>query len=195
MPRPPREIVPGGIYHVITRGNNRQAIFLDKEDRNHYTQLLKTTKNLFEFKLYLYVLMTNHIHLLLKTSPNEKKSLPHIMKSLNLRYTKYFNKKYERTGNLFQPKYFSSLLKEDAHLLELTRYIHLNPLRAQLTSDVKDYPYSSYHHYIDEELDGLLDCQDILHLFAKRRPTQVARYKKFVEDGVTLWKLRVQDIS
>ncbi len=191
MPRPPREIVPGGIYHITTRGNNRQDIFLDKEDRQTYLSFLKIVKEMFQFKLYLYVLMTNHVHLLIETSLDEVKSIPHIMKSLTLRYTKYFNKKYSRSGNLFQPKYFSVLLQKDAHLLILTRYIHLNPLRANIVRDLKEYPYSSYLSYIDCKSDELLDHKDILSLFGKKDSTQRRKYRQFVEDGIALWKLCV----
>lgn len=139
--------------------------------------------------------MTNHVHLLLRTSLGEEKSISNIMKSLTLRYTKYFNKKYSRTGNLFQPKYFSTLLKKDSHLLELARYIHLNPLRANLVKDLREYPYSSYLCYIGDDSDNLLDCQEILDMFGKRKSTQKRRYQKFVAEGVAFWQLRVQSAS
>lgn len=132
MPRPRRQIVPGGIYHITTRGNNRQAIFLDVEDRDRYLAFAAQAKEVFGFKLHLYVFMTNHVHLLVKTSLKPENSVPDIMKSLTLRYTKYFNKKYKRTGNIFQPKYFCAIVRTDSHALELTRYIHLNPLGRDL---------------------------------------------------------------
>ena len=190
MARPLRQIVPGGVYHITTRGNNRQAVFLDEEDRESYLDLLRDAKKAFSFRLYLYVLMTNHVHLLLRTSDNNQMCISAIMKSLTLRYTKRFNKKYERSGNLFQPKYFSNVLEADSHLLELTRYIHLNPVRARMVENINDYPYSSCHSYFDVKPDDLVDREEILEFFGQRPSTQRERYRKFVEEGISLWKLR-----
>lgn len=113
------------------------------------------------------------------------------MKSLNSRYTKYFNAKHARSGHLFRSRFYGELVENDTHLLELTRYIHLNPLRANLVKDIKEHPYSSYLDYVNNVDNDLVDCDEILSLFGKKKATQKERYRKFVEDGVKLWRLHV----
>ncbi len=191
MPRPLREIVPGGIYHVTTRGNNKQDIFLEEKDYEKYLALLRKAKDTYGFKLYLYVLMTNHVHLLIRTSMDEEKSIALIMQSLNSTHTKYFNLKYQRVGHLFQGRYFGELIKSDSHLLELTRYIHLNPVRANFVSKPQDYLYSSYLIYAGLKDDKIIDCDEILAFFSKRPDLQRKRYIQFVENGLSLSQLRV----
>ncbi len=191
MPRPLREIVPGGIYHVTTRGNNKQDIFLEEKDYEKYLALLRKAKDAYGFKLYLYVLMTNHVHLLIRTSMDEEKSIASIMQSLNSTHTKYFNLKYQRVGHLFQGRYFGELIKSDSHLLELTRYIHLNPVRANFVSKPQDYLYSSYLIYAGSKDGKIVDCDEILAFFSKRSDLQRKRYIQFVENGLSLSQLRV----
>ncbi len=194
MPRPRRPQVSNGVYHVVVRGNNKQKIFLEKDDYKIYLRYLEECKEKHLFKLFLYVLMPNHVHLLLRTSEEEDLSVSRIMHFLNSRYSKYFNKRHERSGHLLQGRFFSELIEEDAHLVELTRYIHLNPVRAGLAKNAGDYPFSSFHFYTDKEQLNreLVDCDEILKWFGKLRQFQIKRYELFVEEGLKLWELRLK---
>lgn len=197
MPRPHREILPGGVYQVVSRGNNQQFVFQENQDYQVFLIYLKDYLQVYGLKIYLYVLMANHFHLLLKVSSDESTSLSAFMQCLCSRYTKYFNRKYRRSGHLFQGRFYSNLITSDAHLLELTRYIHLNPCRAGSAENPRDYPYSSYGLYRsnpDSNTEKSIiscDCEEILSLFGVKRTVQQKRYMRFVEDNITLRKLRV----
>ena len=199
MARKNRIVIPGCVYHIVTRGNNKQAIFHDDQDCLIYLRYLQEYIETYKLKIYLYVLMTNHIHLLLKVLSEEGSSLSSFMQVLNSRYTKYFNRKNNRAGHLFKNRYYSKLLIEDAHLLELTRYIHLNPYRAGLVQNLQDYSYSSYSYYVsdteEENKDNIIKKEEIMNFFGNRKEIQKKRYKKFVEDGIALWELRVKHKS
>ncbi len=180
MARKTRIDIPDYLYHVITRGNNRQEIFLHHKDFLKYLNYLRIYKKQYEFLLYCYCLMSNHVHLLLR--PTHKERLAKIMQTLNTAYTMYFNRKYSRCGHLFQGRYNSIIVEEDPHLLELIRYIHQNPVRAKIVEEEIKYPYSSYRFYFGKDRDGLIDKEEILSLFGKRKKTQVKYFKEFVEE-------------
>ena len=141
MPRPPRLCVAGEIYHVTVRGNNRQAIFEDDLDRREYLQLLLDATQQFEITVHAFVLMPNHVHLLLQ--PTRDQALSQALHLLNTTYTKYVNRRYERVGHLFQGRFHSSHVAQDAYLLVASRYIHNNPVRAGLVTDATAFPWSS----------------------------------------------------
>ncbi|MGN2368633.1 transposase [Clostridium cagae] len=122
----------GAIYHITTRGNRRSKIFLDEQDFRVYLNKLEDSLHYYDYlnyQLISYCLMSNHVHLMIKTG---KEPLTRIMGRLNSTYTKYFNKKYNYIGHLFQSRYFSELIKDDKQILETSRYIHLNPVRANI---------------------------------------------------------------
>jgi len=146
MPRAPRVHVSDGIYHVVIRGDNREPVFVDDFDRQEYLRLLHSSKAKLEFLLYAYALMTNHIHLLL--SPGERTTISSIMHVLSLTYTKYFNRRYDRVGHLYQGRFHSTLVDSEHYLLEVLRYIHLNPMEAGMVHHPRDYPWTSYHSYL-----------------------------------------------
>lgn len=123
---------PGACYHITNRGNNKQKIFLDDDDYKMYMYFVKDTLKFYEelnFKLISYCLMPNHIHLLLKTDSQDPAVF---MRRLNSLYAKYFNNKYEYVGHLFQGRYFSNIITSDYELLEVSKYIHLNPVKANI---------------------------------------------------------------
>ena len=124
MARRPRVEFAGGLYHVICRGNQQQAISRSDADRKYYLESLERYRQRYGFKVYAYVLMSNHVHLLLVTG---EVPLSRIIQRLQLRYTGYFNRKYNKVGHLFQGRYKAILCDRDAYLLELVRYLHLNP--------------------------------------------------------------------
>lgn len=141
MSRPLRIQFPGALYHITARGNAKQNIFLNKDDFSDFlTIICKVTKR-YHLLLHCYCLMPNHYHLLLETPEG---NLSQGIRQLNGIYTQHFNKKYQRLGHLFQGRFKSILVEKENYLLELSRYIALNPLRANLVENPKDWPYSSY---------------------------------------------------
>lgn len=169
------------LYHITVRGNNKEKIFINDNDKERFLKILRVTKEKYQFALYAFALLQNHYHLLLK--PVEDKTLSKIMQSLNTGYTMYFNKKYGRCGHVFQGRYKSILVEEETHLIELARYIHLNPFRAGLTDELEEYEYTSYPSYLMEMNTNLIDREEILSMFGQRRETQIRRFKCFVEEG------------
>jgi REP-associated tyrosine transposase len=139
MPRPPRIEVPGGIFHVTARGNDRADIYRTDGDRKLFTRLLLATASQAKWSIHAYCLMTNHFHLVMETpQPN----LARGMQRLNGRYGQLFNERHERSGHLFQGRYWSTLLDEDDRLAETCRYVLLNPVRAGLCEFAHDWPWS-----------------------------------------------------
>lgn len=193
MARKPRLEYPGATYHVYTRGDNKEAIFLSDEDYRIFLQNLYSYKEKWHFKLFSYCLMTNHLHLLIKvdTTPLSK-----IMHSVSSSYVKYFNRTHQKIGHLFQSRYKAVVIGTDAHLLETTRYIHLNPAVAGITDEPIKYPWSSYRSYCSNTINttmeppNLLDTAEILSYFAMRLSIQKRRYRVFVQEGLVLGRER-----
>jgi putative transposase len=142
MPRVARVTIENACYHIITRGNQKQSVFLEPQDYEKYLYLLTKYKRRYKFKLYCFCLMPNHVHLIIEVQDPFK--LNKIMKSLNLTYTLYYNSKYKKVGHLWQDRFKSKIIEKDAYLLECINYIEANPLRAFLVSDISSYRWSSY---------------------------------------------------
>lgn len=142
MPRKPRVSIVGVPEHVIQRGNNRQVIFANDEDMQAYITWLKDAANKFYVEIHAWVLMTNHVHFL--CTPQATAAISLMMQSLGRRYVQYFNRRYQRTGTLWEGRFKSSLVQSEVYLLELYRYIELNPVRAGMVADPADYQWSSY---------------------------------------------------
>lgn len=140
MARQARVIVPNVPVHVTQRGNRKENIFLDDEDKAFYMKSFMFYKKKNRVKLYAWCIMDNHVHFVLE--PCAKKSLSKLFGALNTKYTKYFNKKYSLCGRLFGDRFFSCLLDED-HLYEAIRYVELNPWRARMEMEIGDYPWCS----------------------------------------------------
>lgn len=157
MAKIPRTHIEGAVYYVTSRGDNEEEIFKDNEDYQRYLELLKKYKEQYGFKLFAFVLLPTHLHLLIELK--EGITLSDIMHDLNANYTKYFNGKRERKGHLFQERYKMNLLEKAPYLLSyMAAYMHLNPKILGLAADVKDYAYSSYPLYIGKE--GPLNMQN-----------------------------------
>ena len=146
MPRQARKKSESGIYHVMLRGINGQLIFEDKQDKEKFLLTLKTYKAISEYKIFAYCLMSNHIHLLLKV---EKEDLDLVIKRIAGSYVYWYNWKYKRRGHLFQDRFKSEPVEDDAYFLMVMRYIHQNPLKSGICKKVSDYEYSSYKEYIE----------------------------------------------
>ena len=147
MPRKARKQSESGIYHVMLRGIDRQLIFEDSEDYFRFLDIVQECRDLCEFKLYAYCLMGNHVHLLLKIQSD---GLETIFKRIGGRYVYYYNVKYQRIGHLFQDRFKSEPVDDDAYFLTVLRYIHQNPVKAKLCSRVEEYPFSSFAEYLHE---------------------------------------------
>lgn len=182
MGRPLRVQYPGAFYHITSRGNERKAIFSSKRDREQFLSYLESASERYGAVIHVFCLMSNHYHLLLETPHS---NLSQIMHHINGAYTNYFNKKRRRSGHLFQGRYKAILVEKDAYCQELSRYIHLNPVRAKLVEDPLEYPWSSYPYYVGaKERPDWLKTDDILGYFAKGRSKARRLYKQFVESGI-----------
>lgn len=140
MPRAPRVLVEGGIYHVIARGNRRQEIFTDDRDRIRFLALLDDVAHRLDWLGHAYCLMPNHFHLVIETPG---RTLSTGLQRLNGSYAQWFNWRHHKDGHLFQGRFHSVLIETDAHLLELSRYTVQNPVRARLCASPSDWPWSS----------------------------------------------------
>jgi putative transposase len=184
MARKSRVHFPGALYHVISRGNQRQKIFRQDKDRSHYLDLLSRYQNRYDFRLYAYVLMSNHVHLLVEVG---EVALAKVMQGLQQSYALYFNREYGVVGHLFHGRYKDILCDRDSYLLELVRYIHLNPVRSKLVKDPADYPWSSHRLYLGKSTadgDGRVQTEWILSQFSRKASHALRRYKEFVLDGI-----------
>jgi REP element-mobilizing transposase RayT len=172
MARKPRVHFPTALYHVIARGNQRQAIFLDEKDLRTYLSYLSEYKKKHSFHLYSYALMKNHLLLEAEETPLAK-----IMQVLQFRYTRYFNKRYRKVGHLFQGRYKAILCDKDIYFLELVRYIHLNPVRAGMVRDPEKYSWTGHLSYMGKGKVDLLDKDLALSQFGKSKYLARRQYR------------------
>ena len=182
MARRARVEYAGALYHVITRGNQRQRIFRDDRDRTKYLEILANLKTQYSFRIPAYVLMVNHVHLLLESGAVP---LSRIMQRLGSGYTQYFNRRHRQVGHLFQGRYKAILCDKDNYLLELSRYLHLNPVRAKAVKDPADYRWSSYGGYVGEpQGQKWLDTTEVLQHFSRKLKEARKLYRRFVLEGL-----------
>lgn len=182
MSRPLRLSFPGAIYHITSRGNAREAIYLDEADRQQFLSLLASCIERFHWICHAYCLMDNHYHLLIET-PNA--NLQEGMRQLNGVYTQAFNRRHARVGHVFQGRYKSILVERDSYLLELCRYIVLNPVRAQMVEHAGQFAWSSYQATVGlSTCPAWLQVDWVLAQFAKRLSAARTRYASFVQQGL-----------
>lgn len=175
MPRKARIKSTTGIYHIIMRGINRQILFEDDEDRFRFIYSLKKYREICEYELYAYCLMENHLHLLLKEG---KEPLETIMRRICGSYVLWYNKKYNRIGYLFQDRFKSEPIENDAYFLTVVRYIFQNPVKAGIVTDVKRYIWSNYMDYIDG--NNGTDTEFVLKAFQTNREKALSKFIEFV---------------
>jgi len=181
MARKPRLHVPGGLYHVMLRGNGGQDIFVVFEDRYHLYLLIQQGVERYGHRIHGFCCMTNHIHLAIQVA---EAPLSGIMQNLSFRYTRWINTRQARTGHLFQGRYKAILVDANDYLLELVRYIHLNPVRAGMVANPEDYEWSGHMAYLGMETLPWLETDWVLSQFAKRLKTCRKRYEAFVRAGI-----------
>ena len=182
MARPLRIQYPGAVYHVMSRGNAQQLTYLSDSDRIDFLNILRRTVKKYNWLCHSYCLMGNHYHLLIETiDPN----LSLGMRQLNGIYTQRFNKRHNRVGHLFQGRFKAILVEKELYLLELCRYIVLNPVRANIVKQPEEYRWSSYIHIIVlDKNKELLTTDWILSQFSKNYQDAIIAYKKFIHAGI-----------
>ena len=178
MARPLRIEYEGAVYHVTSRGNERSDIYKSDRDRERFLGYLETAHKRFNIIIHAYCLLSNHYHFIVETP---FANLGKFMQFLNSSYTMYFNTKRKRNGHLFQGRYKSILVDKDNYMQELSRYIHLNPVRANIEKRPEDYKWSSYNYYLNEKnKPEYLGTDFTLQYFNRNRK----RYREFVEAGM-----------
>lgn len=158
MPRTARLTIENGCYHITTRGNQKQTVFIDHADYNKYLYILKKYKKRYKFKLYCYCLMPNHVHLMLQIV--DPAMLSKIMKGINQSYTLYFNFRHKKVGHLWQDRFLSRVIHKDVYLLDCINYIETNPIRANLVNRISEYLWSSYPLRLSEKVN-ILDTPEL----------------------------------
>jgi putative transposase len=180
MARPLRIEYPGAFYHVTSRGNEQKDIFRSRKDREKFLGYLESTKERYGAVIHAFCLMNNHYHLLLETPAG---NLSQIMRHINGAYTTYFNVKRKRAGHLFQGRYKAILVEADSYALELSRYIHLNPLRIGIVDKPEDYEWSSHRYYIGiAKAPSWLKTGFVLDTFGGKDAEK--KYLEFVNNGI-----------
>ena len=183
MGRKPRIWFEGATYHITNRGNSRQNIFLDPNDRLLFMDKLRELVTEHALKIHAYCLMSNHYHLVVETS---KHHISDTMRTLNTYYSKKYHSKYKTCGHLFQGRYRSVLVEKSAYLLDVSRYVHLNPVRAHLVSLPEHYTWSSMKVYIGEEdIHNIVYKDTILDWFSHEYETAQKNYRRFVHAKMT----------
>ncbi|NLL29985.1 transposase [Clostridium isatidis] len=176
-----RQWWPGATLHITARGNHRNDIFRDEEDFQVYLEYIEEAVEYYEgkFEVYGYCLMDNHVHLLVKT---EDMHISYLISRVHSIYAKFFNKKYKYIGHLFQDRYFTELIEDDVQILSTIRYIHLNPVRANMVKKPEDYNWSSYSMTIGLKNEKLINSKRILDYFISKYSREL--YRAFVESAI-----------
>lgn len=184
MARPLRIELAGGLYHVTSRGDGREDIFLDDADRLAWLELFDQTCRRFNWVCHAWCLMSNHYHVVVETIEG---NLAQGMRHLNGVYTQTFNRTHHRVGHVFQGRYKAIIVEKDGYLLELARYVVLNPLRANMVKEVADWPWSSYAAMTGgQAVPDWLETDWILGQFSIQRSRAIRHYVDFVRAGVGL---------
>jgi len=180
--RPLRIEFPGAVYHITSRGNARQKIFFDEKDYASFLEVLCLAVERFNWQLHAYCLMSNHYHILIETPEG---NLSRGMRQINGVYTQQFNRRHTRVGHVFQGRYKAIIVDKDAYLLELCRYVVLNPIRAHIVEKPEEWKWSSYRSTVgNRKGNSCLTTDWILLQFGNERKEAIKRYKGFVRAGV-----------
>ena len=182
MARLPRLSLPGQPHHVIQRGNNRQAIVSDAADRERLLALWAEQAPRFGVALHAYMLMDNHFHLLV--TPSTAEALPQFMQAVGRSYVRGFNDRHGRSGTLWEGRYRATVLQAERYLLPCMVYMDLNPVRAGLTSEAREHPWSSHHHYAGLRTDRFLSPHPIYWTLGNTPFAREAAYSELVRQGI-----------
>jgi len=180
MSRKLRIHYPGAVYHVILLGNAQDNVFYDDVDRTRFCLLIQEGTERFKHRVHAFCMLDNHIHLAIQVG---KRPLSRIMQNLTFRYTQWFNKRHKRVGHLFQGRYKANLVDADSYLLELVRYIHLNPVRAGIVREPARYHWSSHRFHIGEVMLPWLTTEFVLAQFSGDLGASREGLRRFVGEG------------
>jgi len=182
MPRQPRQTTPGIPLHIVQRGCNRQQVFHDEQDHLKYLNLLRTKSSHYKVNIHAWVLMSNHIHLLCTAEHSISPSK--MMQTLSIAYSNYYNKKYQRSGTLWQGRYRSKQITHDGYLLCAYRYIELNPVRAGLVNHPSQYKWSSYNCNAFGKSDNLTKAHSIYDSLGNTTEQKQAAYQNLFQEAL-----------
>lgn len=182
MARLPRLTVTGYAHHVMLRGNNRQPIFIDDQDRQDFLAMLAEYAAAERVDVHAYVLMDNHLHLLL--TPRQDLGMPRLMQALGRRYVRQFNRRHSRSGTLWEGRYRATLIDSERYLLACMVYIDLNPVRAGLVAQARDHPWSSHGHHIGASIDRLITPHPLYWALGNTPFAREAAYAALVDAGL-----------
>jgi REP element-mobilizing transposase RayT len=184
--RQARERCESCVYHIVLRGINRQDIFFDDDDYQQFLDTLEKKKSKKQFEVYGYCLMSNHIHLLVR---EKNDGISRIMSRVGTSYAWWYNRKYDRSGHVFQGRFGSECVRNDTHLLTVVRYIHNNPVKAKMVNVPEEYRWSSISAYYggEEHPAGLTEIEFILAVISKNRTEAIKEFRAFM-------KLKNEDI-
>lgn len=184
MPRTPRVKSHSKVYHCMLRGINQQDIFFNEKDYLKFIDIIKKSKEKFNYQLYSYVLMPNHIHLEIK---DENQKISHIIQGIATSYANYFNRKYKRVGHLFQGRFKSKNVEGAYYMFNLVRYIHQNPVKAGV-STIDKYAWSSYNEYFSsdkiKEENKIVDTKEIFEIFSQELNKEKEEFLKFNRESI-----------
>ncbi|HWQ77074.1 MAG TPA: transposase [Syntrophomonas sp.] len=180
MARKARERCESCIYHVVLRGINRQDIFYDDDDFKRFLETIKKKKTESQFELYGYCLMSNHVHILIH---EKNDNISRIMSRIGTSYAWWYNRKYDRTGHVFQGRYGSECIDNDTYLLAVIRYIHNNPVKAKIIQEAEDYRWSSIHAYYggNEYPVGLTETEFILGIIDENKTEAIKKFEEYMK--------------
>lgn len=181
MPRKSRNIIENGIYHLMCRGNNKQFIFSENNDYLKYLELLEKYKNKYNIIIYNFVLMINHIHLLITC--NLGKELSAFMKCLNLSYSTYYRKKSDRIGYFYQGRFKSIIVDSGKYLIECARYIEYNPVKVNICSSPEEYIWSSARYYFFDEYSNIITPNPEIIKLSDNKLERQKIYREFLLKG------------
>jgi len=180
MARLPRIVIPNQPLHIMHRGNNHQDIFKSDDDMFRIKDDIKESLLKTQCKLHSYVIVTNHLHLLL--TPSDKEQLAIFMQSMANRYVRYFNAKYKRTGTIWEGRYKSCIVDSENYLFTLHKYIEMNPIKADMVGNIEDYKWSSYPHNALGIKDGLITEHLLYKRLGKESSLRCKNYKSFFSE-------------
>ena len=184
MARPLRLEIPGSVYHVTSRGDRREPIYDDDDDRTRWLEVVSQVCDRFNWRVHAYCQMDNHYHVVIET-PDA--NLSKGMRQLNGVYTQYYNRRHNRVGHVYQGRYKAILVEKEAYLLELCRYVVLNPIRAHMIKDMGDWSWSSYLAMTGKtSAPDWLETDWLLGHFSLQRKRAMSKYIDFVREGIGL---------
>ncbi|MCF6463142.1 transposase [Clostridium sp. Cult1] len=181
MGRKPRIQYYGAIYHIIQRGNNRGLVFKEEKDKLYLLELLNESRDIYDFKIFAYVIMDNYYHLLMRTF---NISISRIMHNINSKYAKYYNLKMGRRGPVFKGRYTSVLIQDESYLLELVRYIHNNPVAANICNSIEEYKWSSDIFY-RMNIGNIVDIDVLLDTLSLDRKESLTKYVELMDQEIS----------